>query len=364
MSGLSAGGLTLTDNGGDSLSVPPGTTDFAFATALSSGTAYDVAVATQPSGESCTVVSGSGTISDSDVTNIQIACTLSASRGAQVSILAGSGSAGDNDGQGSAASFNDPVGVAVDSAGNVYVTDFMNNDIRKITPTGVVTTFAGSGVQGESDGVGTAATFSQPFGIAVDSAANVYVTDNSGIRQITPGQMVTTVAFPSTGLALDFSYPGSIAVDANGDLYFEETGQAYELSSTDVLTMLASSIGDGGLAVNSQGALYTVVNGQIDIVSPQGQVVTLPPSLNSLGGADGLGSDPDIAVDSNDNVYATDANSALEKFTAATSQWMTLVGGSSWPSTYPACPGGVAVDFMGNVYVADSCNDVIYKVTQ
>ena len=89
------------------------------------------------------------------------------------------------DGTGTAAQFNRPSGVAVDSSGNVYVADYNNNRIRKIDPAGVVTTFAGS-TQGYMDGALAAAKFNRPTGVAVDSSGNVYVADtnNNRIRKI------------------------------------------------------------------------------------------------------------------------------------------------------------------------------------
>ena len=106
-----------------------------------------------------------------------------------VSTLAGSGSKGSNNGTGTAASFNQPSGVAVDKAGNVYVADAGNNQIRKISPAGVVTTLAGSnlGAAGSANGPGYAATFNYPAGVVVDAAGNVYVADsnNGMIRKIT-----------------------------------------------------------------------------------------------------------------------------------------------------------------------------------
>jgi len=115
-----------------------------------------------------------------------------------VSTLAGlAGSSGTNDGTGSAARFNTPYGVAVDSGGNVYVADDYNHTVRKITPAGEVTTLAGqAGSSGTNDGTGTAANFSYPQGVAVDSGGNLYVADtyNHTIRQITPVGEVTTLA--------------------------------------------------------------------------------------------------------------------------------------------------------------------------
>ena len=101
------------------------------------------------------------------------------------------------DGTGSAARFYYPSGVAVDSAGNVYVADRDNHTIRIVTPAGVVTTLAGlTGIKGSADGTGSTARFNEPTGVAVDSAGNVYVADsgNMTIRKVSPSGMVTTLA--------------------------------------------------------------------------------------------------------------------------------------------------------------------------
>ena len=118
----------------------------------------------------------------------------------------------------------------MDSAGNVYVADTLNHLIRKVTPAGVVTTFAGgAGLVGSADGAGTAARFYAPTGVAVDSADNVYVADtyNNTIRKITPARVVTTLGgMPDnigtangTGSAARFSNPAGLAVDGDGNLY-------------------------------------------------------------------------------------------------------------------------------------------------
>src|SRR3989442_967329 len=131
------------------------------------------------------------------------------------------GGIGNVDGVGAAARFNFSRGVATDSAGNVYVADSGNGTIRKITPAGVVSTLAGTaGVGGSTDATGAAASFNSPFGVATDSAGNVYVADtaNHTIRKITPAGVVTTLAgtagvtgsTDATGAAARFDFPFSV----------------------------------------------------------------------------------------------------------------------------------------------------------
>jgi sugar lactone lactonase YvrE len=145
-----------------------------------------------------------------------------------VTTLAGSGSFGYADGQGTAASFYEPTGVAVDGSGNVYVADKGNNRIRKITPSGNVTTLAGSGSRGYGEGQGTSASFSGTYGLAVDGSGNVYVADNGNnrIRKITPSGNVTTLAgsgsYGSTdgpGTSASFNSSTGVAVDGSGNVY-------------------------------------------------------------------------------------------------------------------------------------------------
>ena len=122
-----------------------------------------------------------------------------------VTTLAGSGTAGSTDATGTAASFRNPYGIAVDASENVYVADYTNNKIRKITPAGVVTTLAGSGTAGSTNATGIAASFNGPAKVAVDASANVYVSDrlNHKIRKITAAGVVTTLAGSGTAGSTD-----------------------------------------------------------------------------------------------------------------------------------------------------------------
>jgi serine/threonine protein kinase, bacterial len=153
----------------------------------------------------------------------------------KVSTLAGSGTPGSSNGAGKAASFNRPTGVAVDSTGDLYVADEGNNLIRKISPDGTVSTLAGTGAKGWDDGPATVASFNRPFGVAVDFYGTVFVADtgNNVIRQVTPDGTVTTLAGTGVkgssngkGKEAAFKYPQGIAVDPNGNLYVADTGNS------------------------------------------------------------------------------------------------------------------------------------------
>ena len=316
-----------------------------------------------------------------------------------VSTLAGSGTAGSADATGTGAQFNTLQGVAVDSSGNVYVADRSNHRIRKVTPAGVVSTLAG-GTFGFVDGTGTAASFLFPSGIAVDSSGNVYVADNgnNSIRKVTPAGVVTTLAgqgssgsSDGTGTGASFNYPNGVAVDSAGNVYVADRNnhRIRKVTSAGVVTTLAGSSTSGstdgtgtgasfsspqGVAVDSLGNVYVAEGGnKIRKVTSAGVVTTLAGSTS--GFADGNGptakfSGPNgVAVDSLGNVYVGDtANHRIRKVTPA-GDVSTLAGSGAGfvDGTATAAlfnnPYGVTVDTLGNVYVADSKNNRIRKVS-
>ena len=222
LSGLASGQqVTLLDNGSDTLTLSA-SGSFTFTTPVTANGAYSVTVGAQPTGQTCTVNSGSGSGVTASVTTVGVTCVDNPI----LALLAGSsGGSGSADGTGAAARFSSPSGVAVDSAGTVYVADTGNSTIRKITAGGVVTTLAGTaGATGSDDGTGAATRFYFPQGVAVDSAGNLYVADtsNSTIRKITPTGVVTTVVgsafvvgFESGDLPGIIRYPYGVAISGS-----------------------------------------------------------------------------------------------------------------------------------------------------
>lgn len=351
-------------------------------------------------------VDGAGTVYVADSKNGTI---RKISTGGVVTTLAGTaGVFGSADGTGPAAKFQDTTsGVAVDGAGNVYVADESACTIRKITPGGVVTTLAGTaGVVGSADGTGVAAQFYIPEGIAVDSAGIVYVADgnNNTIRKITPGGVVTTLAGTAgvlgsadgTGPAAQFGEPRGIAVDSAGTLYVTEgyNCTVRKVTANGVVTTLAGLAGGHGsadaagtaarfeyplgVAIDGAGTVYVADsnNGTIRRVTPGGVVTTLAGTAGVLGSADGTGPaarftfPAGIAVDNAGTVYVADTvTSTIRKITGGvvtTLAGMTGVTGSADGTGSAArfnSPQGVAVDGAGTVYVADGYNGTIRKIT-
>ena len=315
-----------------------------------------------------------------------------------VTTLAGSGVAGYADRTGVAAQFKSPTSVAVDSSGTAYVADLGNHRIRKITPAGVVTTLAGSGVGGFADGTGAAAQFKSPAGVAVDSSGTLYVADfyNQRIRKITQAGVVTTLAGSTAGFAdgtgsgAQFNGPNSVAVDPSGTVYVADyyNNRIRKITPAGVVTTLAGStagFADGtgagaqfyspvGVAVDASGAVYVADYGnkRIRKITPAGVVTTLAGSTagstDGTGGAAQFKNPYGVAVDSSGTVYVADyGDHRIRKITPAGAV-TTLAGstagfadgtGTAAKFNYPE---GVAVDSAGTVYVADTSNHRIRNI--
>jgi hypothetical protein len=171
-----------------------------------------------------------------------------------VTTLAGSGlTTPFADGTGTAASFNSAQGLAVDSAGNVFVADTNNHRIRRITPEGVVSTFAGSATSGSINATGTNATFTLPRGVAVDSAGNVYVAQANLVRKISPLGVVTTLAGGRTaGVLNEYDGTGTNAKIVADNITVDLSGNVYT-TSTNVNTYTIRKITPAGVVTTFAG---------------------------------------------------------------------------------------------------------------
>ncbi|MGO9203727.1 MAG: InlB B-repeat-containing protein [Limisphaerales bacterium] len=332
------------------------------------------------------------------------------SKGAVTTLAGKAGSAGTNDGTLSGARFTYPCSVAVDGRGNVYVADTENDTLRQVSPAGVVTTLAGSARNaGSANGAGSGARFNQPLGVAVDGNGQVYVADsyNSTVRKVTaPGGVVTTVAGTTAdagsadgaGSAAQFKYPYGVAVDTAGTVYVSDfsNNTIRQITPAGVVTTLAgnpnSSAGtnDGtgaaatfdqpaGLAVDTNGNVYVAdyVNDTIRKIAPGGVVSTLAGEPEVWGYSDGTGAAAHfhnplgVALDAQGNVYVADTSNCLIRKITPDGTVSTLAGvaNSPGPTDGPAAtalfryPQGVAVDGSNNVYVADTENATIRKIT-
>jgi sugar lactone lactonase YvrE len=243
------------------------------------------------------------------------------------------------------------INLAMDSGGNIYVADTLSNTIRKITAAGVVTTFAGLAPQdGSTDGTGSNARFLSPIAVAVDGSGNVYVADsgNGTVRKITATGVVTTFAGSSrtsgsadgTGANARFNSISGIAADSAGYVYVADTnnhtirkitplgavstlaGLAGAKGSSDGVGNKARFNGPTALALDSAGNLYVADTGNNTIrrVSPTGAVSTLAGLAGNSGSADGTGNAArfdqpyGLAVDSAGTVYVSDTtNNTVRK---------------------------------------------------
>jgi uncharacterized protein (TIGR03437 family) len=312
-------------------------------------------------------------------------------------------------GLGVTAQLNSPKRVAVDSSGNVYISDNRNSRVRKLTSAGVIATVAGNGTYGYSGdgGDATKAQISYPGGIAVDSAGNLYIADynNSRIRKVTPQGTISTVAgkgwggadpgdnIPATQALL--MYPTDVAVDASGNMYIADS-QRCEIRKVDtagIITVVAGNgtegyTGDGGLAANaeigcpnsvavdSSGNIYTGTERESAIrkISPSGIISTVAGDTEEGFYGDGgpavkavFDWPEGIAVDAAGNLYIADSSNQRIRRISLDGIIETIAGsdsrggydgdGRAALDTLLSGPNGVAVDAAGNIYVADSGNN-------
>jgi sugar lactone lactonase YvrE len=267
--------------------------------------------------------------------------------GGQVSTFAGGIGFDVINGHGESAGFKSPYSVTVDANGNLYTTDDNDPRIRKISPDGDVTTFAGIEIPGFADGNADVAQFKPGNYIVADPAGNLYVSDggNNRIRKITAAGQVTTLAGTGTagfkdgdGIVAQFNFPGGIALDKNGNLYVADRG-----------------------------------NFRIRKITPTGEVSTVA-GTGVQGNRDGIANEAqfsldmrDIIVDDDGNLYLTE----LDRIRFINSQGVVSVIAGSTSGYLDGVgvvakfnyPNGLALDAVGNLYVADLNNNRIRKIS-
>ncbi len=332
-----------------------------------------------------------------------------------LTVVAGNGIRGfsGDGGPATAASLNQPHSVTVDAAGNLYIADRFNHRIRKVSPDGIITTVAGTGEASFSgdEGPATSASLNQPFGIAVDATGNLYIADrfNHRIRKVSPDGIITTVA--GTGEA---SFSGDegpaisaslnqlfgIAVDATGNLYIADlfNHRIRKVSPDGIITTVAgtgeaSFSGDEGpatsaslnlpfdITVDAAGNLYIADkdNHRIRKVDTAGIITTVAGTEEAGFSGDGgpatdakLNFPRDVAVDVTGKLYIADTENFLVRKVSADGIISTVAGngifkfaGDGGPATSALMnnPTSVALDAAGNLYIADLSNSRIRKVS-
>jgi sugar lactone lactonase YvrE len=333
-----------------------------------------------------------------------------------ISTVAGNGTEGysGDGGPATAAQFNSPDSLDIDAAGNLYIADINNSRIRKVTATGRVSTIAGGGTGRLRDDVpATASQLNELHGVAADSAGNVYIADSNRIRKVTPAGKISTVAGTGTegysgdgGLATaaQLNKPYNVTVDSAGNLYIADgqNNRIRKVTPAGIISTVAGTgtygySGDGGLAIAAQiialdvaldsaGNLYFTdsVNDRIRKVTPAGKISTV--AGNGIKGYSGNGglataaqiSPNDVAVDSAGNLYIADAyNNRIHKVMAGKINTVAGNGpsglntdgkqysgdGGLATAAQLNFPNGVAVDSTGSIYVADTGNNRIRKIT-
>lgn len=389
VSGLAGGTLVLQNNAGDDIQLTANG-KFSFATAVASGSAYAVTVRTQPLWQFCTVTKGSGTIA-ADVGDVAVACTAAA---AQVSTFAGSGSSGKADGNGTAASFSDPFSIVLNKSGELLVSDLGNNRLRKISANGDVITYAGNNSGASVDGNGIAASFNGLTAIGLAPSGDLYAAEFSGnrIRKITPAADVgpfvgngTAGAADGNGTNATFTGPIAMTVDGAGHIYVAElnTGLIRRITPAgDVDTWVGAGVflRPYGLVVDAAGNLLVADSGnnRIAKVTPDRVVSTFAGSNTGVdGSADGpvlsatFWNPGGLAFDAGGNLYVADtSNGALRKITPA--GVVSTLAGTAGQSGFQngigkdarfSQPYGLTVAADGTIYVADALNNRIRKVT-
>jgi len=320
-----------------------------------------------------------------------------------VTTFAGSGTASFADGQGIAASFYQPIGIAIDPLSNLYVSDTYNQRIRKITPSGLVTTIAGNGTAGYFNSLGKGASFDLPMGLTLDSSSNIYVCDynNSVIRKITPAGVVTTFAGSGTPTFLDgngtsasFNLPTGIVLDSTGNLYVADNANN-RIRKIDTSANVTTIAGNGSaiytdgfgisasfnnpfsIAIDKNNNLYIGdrYNYRIRKIDPSHNVTTIAGDgtngyLDGNGTAATVGWVEGLCVDSTNTIFFTEFFSKIIRKispsgTVSTISGQPNVNGNTNGMGLSALfniPANIVADSTGILYLCDYYNNTIRKI--
>ncbi|MEM9648904.1 MAG: IPT/TIG domain-containing protein [Bacteroidota bacterium] len=303
-----------------------------------------------------------------------------------VNTVAGS-SQGHADGFGSTAKFYNPTGIAVDANGNVFIADSGNHRIRKITPDGEVTTYAG-GEKGSIDGPALEARFNAPWDVDVDAEGNVYVADsqNHRIRKISPDGNVITLAGSDQGNAngvgkdAQFDTPRGVAVTPDGVVYVADSNNnsIRKIDKEQQVTRFPGGFGTlTGIEVGQDGYVYIVSFSSHSIwkIHYENTEIQLMAGNNGEGDFDGtigtaFNHPKDVAVDNLGNLYITDDGNNKIRMITQEGRVSTYAGGNFGTEDGPVAtaqfkhPYGLAVTPEGEIHIADTANNRIRKITQ
>lgn len=327
-----------------------------------------------------------------------------------ISTLAGTGTAGYSGDVGPAASaqLQGPQGVAVDQLGDVFIVDSSNYRVRKVSPTGVITTVVGNGGNGATGdgGPATSATINGSYGVSVDAAGNIFLASYYAIREVSNG-VINTVA--GTGAlysgdngaapSAQFNAPAGVAVDGSGNLFIADgNNRLRRVAANGIVTTIAGNgaccggvssgvsalgpnVSPDSVAVDTAGDIFiTDFFGAVRKVSANGIITTVAGiGLSGLSGDGGPATNAQIAnspggvaVDTSGNIYFADTGNNLVRKVSTSGTISTVAGtgtagssgdGGQATAAQLSQPNGVAVDAAGNLYIADAGNNRIRKVT-
>jgi sugar lactone lactonase YvrE len=317
----------------------------------------------------------------------------------EVTTVAGTGVPGTLNGAAGQAQFDNPTGISISSSGYIFIADRQNQLVREISPGDVVANVEGTaGVQGYKN-TADSVEFKNPNGVAVDAAGTIFVADegNGYIRAISNTGVTITFAGSVAGALIKTAFlsPAGVAVDAAGDVFVGDVGKntVTKITAKGIVTIVAGTGSQGfvngsgtaasfnqptALVTDGEGNIYVADYGNnvIRLINNQGQVSTFAGSgtagnTNGKGTAASFNGPSGIAIDSQGNLYVADSKNNTIREISINGAVTTLAGTGAAGATNGALtaatfnnPEGVAVDSEGNVYVADTGNNVIRKIAQ